>query len=325
LNEDLSKLSAALCDFHGVGARAVAHWEAATGLGVVVVTHDGFSSTPFVVTLRGHSPALTGYDGSGTGMGIFLSGARMITAQNPANGGDTLSTLAVGLGATNPAIATGEVTPPPPPSYVTLVTPALLVAGTNAKVTFSGLAPGAIGQDQVNFNVPASTPAGSQNLNLKIGAATSNTVTLPIGFRQVNSQVSIAKGQLKYHQAQHIYTQAVRIQNTSGTALPAAGTAELVSLTLSSQLVNGGGATCPSSDGSPYASFTFAGTGSAQTATLLLAFTDSGAVNESPRAVAAVSTRPASIVARLLYFWFMTSPVARHHHHAATHARRAVS
>jgi hypothetical protein len=39
-------------------------------------------------------------------------------------------------------------------------------------------------------------------------------------------------------------------------------------------LTNGGGTSCPSSDGSPYKSFTLEGSGTAQTATFTLDFTD---------------------------------------------------
>jgi len=49
----------------------------------------------------------------------------------------------------------------------------------------------------------------------------------------------------------------------------------LTNLSSTSQLSDGGGASCPSSDGSPYRSTSFTGAGAAQTATVTLSFTDS--------------------------------------------------
>ena len=214
-------------------------------------------------------------DGSGTGLGIFFSGASFtpISTTNPANGGDSLSTFAIGLGATTPAIATGEITPNPPPLYVTLATPTLSAGGKQAAIVFSGLAPGLLATDQVNFTLAPDTPTGTRNVTLKIGNGSSNVVTMPIGCLDVTNSVSVSLGPLT-HQSGSKYSQKVTIQNTSGTTLQTKGSVVLTALTSTSTLNNGGGTSCPSSDGSPYKSFTFTGAGSAQTASVTLSFND---------------------------------------------------
>jgi uncharacterized protein (TIGR03437 family) len=245
-------------------------WEAAVGTGSLIVTVDGSSSTPVQVSLTEYSPALEALNAQGTGAGVFFSGANLISSTNPANGGDTISAWATGLGATNPAIAAGEVTPQPPPSYVTR-TPSVTLGGMPARVTFSGLLPGAVATDEVNFTVPADVvPGPAVAVVIGIGGDVSNTVTLPVGCQQVNSQVSIKRSELHHGSGEH-YAQGIRIENTSTGTLPATGSVILTSLPSTAQLMNGGGATCPSSDGSPYLSFTF--TGTPQTATFSIDFT----------------------------------------------------
>jgi uncharacterized protein (TIGR03437 family) len=249
-------------------------WEAATGKGHVVVTADGVSSTPFAVTISKYSPALSSDNGTGSGLGEFFSGANLITTTNPANAGDTLTTYAVGLGATTPAIATGEITPAPPPFYTTLVVPTLTVGKKAASILFSGLAPGVLAIDQLNLTLATNTPVGTADtVDLTIGSASTNLITIPIGCLDETANVSVALGPLG-HPSSGKYTQKVSITNTSGAALPAKGSMILTGLTSTATLTNGGGTSCPSSDGSPYKSFTLEGSGTAQTATFTLDFTD---------------------------------------------------
>lgn len=248
-------------------------WEAKIGAGSVVVEHDSLSSTPFAVTVTRYSPALVSANGSGSGTGVFLSGGtKLISTTNPANGGDLLVTYAVGLGATTPAATTGVVTPNPPPLYVTLGSPSLVI-GKKAQILFSGLAPGVLATDQLNFILAPNTPVGTDTVDLTIGAYSTGLITIPIACLDVTTGVSVSKGPITNPSAGK-YQQKVTITNTSGKALPARASLVLTGLTSSATLTDGGGATCPSSDGSPYRSFAFTGTGSAQTATFYLTFTD---------------------------------------------------
>lgn len=252
-------------------------WDAKIGAGSVVVEHDSLSSAPFAVTLTRYSPALVSANGSGSGTGVFVSGSKLISTTNPANAGDTLTTYAVGLGATSPAATTGVVTPNPPPLYVTLAAPSIVV-GKKAEVLFSGLAPGVLATDQLNFTLAPNTPVGTDTVDLTIGAYSTGLITIPVACLDITTDVSVSKGPITNPSAGK-YAQKVTITNTSGKALPAKASLVLTLLTSSAALTDGGGATCPSSDGSPYRSFTFTGSGSAQTATVTLTFTDATSGN----------------------------------------------
>ena len=247
-------------------------WEAKLGPGKFIVEHDGLSSAPFSVTLSKYSPALFVSNNSGTG--LFYSGAIQITSANPANGGDTLTTFAVGLGQTNPPAVTGVNTPNPPPYYVTLAAPSISVGKRPADILFSGLLPAALAIDQLNLTLAPNTPVGTQTVLLRVGSASTNLVTVPIGCQDFTSAVSVTTGPLQ-NPSPGQYTQTVTIQNTSGKRIAAKASLLLTKLTSSAQLTNGGGKSCPSSDLSLYKSFTFTGSGASQTATVTLDFTDS--------------------------------------------------
>jgi uncharacterized protein (TIGR03437 family) len=249
-------------------------WEVATGKRSVVVEHDSLSSTPFAVTVTQYSPALVSDDGSGSGLGEFFTpNGTLITTTNLANAGDTLTTYAIGLGDTTPASTTGVDTPAPPPLYTTLATPAIVVGGESAALLFSGMAPGALATVQLNFTLATNTPVGTETVAVTVGTASTRLITIPIGCEDVTTGVSVSKGPLK-KVSEGKYSQKVTITNTSGKQLAAKGSMVLSALTSTATLTNGGGASCPSSDGSPFKSFSFTGTGDAQTATFALDFTD---------------------------------------------------
>jgi uncharacterized protein (TIGR03437 family) len=91
----------------------------------------------------------------------------LVTASKPANAGEELTAWATGLGATNPAATTGQVSSTPLPTAQTLginfnytvnalatkPRPAFVPAPTLAPL-YSGLAPGFLGLYQINFVVP---------------------------------------------------------------------------------------------------------------------------------------------------------------------------
>jgi uncharacterized protein (TIGR03437 family) len=152
---------------------------AATGPSNLVVSYTGAASTPFPVTLNAYAPALSTASGTGSGIGAFTDGANVVSASSPAHVGDTITAYGVGLGATNPVVATGVLSPSNPLA-VTLAQPTVTVGGIAATVTFSGLAPGYIGLYQVNFTVPLNAPIGDQNVILTIGGIASPVVILPV-------------------------------------------------------------------------------------------------------------------------------------------------
>jgi len=111
-------------------------------------------------------------------LGQFLDNSNaQITSANPAAPGDSISVIAIGLGATSPQAQTGK---PPSAALPTVGVPKVNVAGQAATVVFSILIPGQVGLYQVKFRVPDGIPAGNQSVDLEIGGKKSNAVLLPV-------------------------------------------------------------------------------------------------------------------------------------------------
>jgi uncharacterized protein (TIGR03437 family) len=142
------------------------------------------------VQLNRHAPGLyTTNERFGT---IFKPLGTLVTPQDPANPGDRLTLLAVGLGPTNPAIATGAL--PPSGSAPTTTQPRVLVSDRVAEVFSSSLSPTLIGIYLVGFVVPDGLPAGNHPVRLEIGDASSNAVPMPVAPARVPSISGVVNG-----------------------------------------------------------------------------------------------------------------------------------
>jgi uncharacterized protein (TIGR03437 family) len=97
------------------------------------------------------------------------------TMLNPAPKGSYITIYATGLGAVNPAVAAGQVTPNSPISTIVKTDIAASIGGVPAVVTFAGLAPGLRGYYQVNLQVPQGAPSGAQELIVSTGGNPSQT------------------------------------------------------------------------------------------------------------------------------------------------------
>ncbi len=85
--------------------------------------------------------------------------SRPITFGNPARIGSALQLFATGLGAVDPAAATGAAAP----ASSTVRSPVRVrFGGVEVPVSFQGLAPGSVGLYQVNVTLPATVPTGDQ-------------------------------------------------------------------------------------------------------------------------------------------------------------------
>lgn len=116
--------------------------------------------------------------------GIFVvahaSSGTAVTPANPALQGEYLTIYCAGLGPVTSPPATGAAAEASPPS-ATPVNPAVTIGGVAASVVFSGLTPGLAGLYQVNAQVPANVPGGSDVVVvLSIGGADSNTVVTAV-------------------------------------------------------------------------------------------------------------------------------------------------
>jgi trimeric autotransporter adhesin len=145
-------------------------------------TVNGQTSAIQTVSLASFAPGIFSMNGQGNGQGAILDASyRLVDSSNPATTGSTvIQVYCTGLGpVTNPQ-PTGLPASAEPLSLTT-TTPILTVGGVQATVLFSGLAPGTVGEYQVNAIVPVGSPKGAAvPVVVTVGGATSNTVTIAV-------------------------------------------------------------------------------------------------------------------------------------------------
>jgi uncharacterized protein (TIGR03437 family) len=183
-----------------------------TTIPVIVTTGSGGPSAAFNITLVQYAPVLINKtDGPLTSPRHNSTGVA-VTASTPAVAGETVVFYAIGLGPTNPAVATGALGPPSP-FAVTTTTPTVSLGtnavpgatarlangqaffGANASGPENGSAQAFIGVYQVNFVVPAGTAAGSYQVSLTVGGATSNSLTLAVGTAPTGPVITAIVGE----------------------------------------------------------------------------------------------------------------------------------
>lgn len=153
----------------------------------IQVTANGQTSAPQNVLIAPFSPGLFSTNQSGRGQGaILIANTNTLVAPagsipgrdtRPAKPGEFITIFCTGLGAVIPALATGE----PGANNTTATLPMVTIDGTPATVQFSGIAPGFVGLDQVNVQVPLGTrTAGDIPVVLTIGGQPSNAVTIAV-------------------------------------------------------------------------------------------------------------------------------------------------
>jgi uncharacterized protein (TIGR03437 family) len=135
---------------------------------VITVLNNGVQGFPI------NAGALLAYPGVFTTDGVHgaieHANGQLVTPANPAATGEVVAVFATGLGPVSPDPGTGNPAPRSALSQTTS-TPTVTIAGLAAVVQFSGLAPGFVGLNQVNVQVPANVPSGDQDLviTIKVG------------------------------------------------------------------------------------------------------------------------------------------------------------
>jgi uncharacterized protein (TIGR03437 family) len=155
--------------------------DSATGAQPVLVRNSNGAATAGTnITVAATAPGLF-FDANG---GIFQKNSdfSLIGANNRARAGDIVLAYSTGLGATNPALQTGQVTPLPGANstFYNTGTASVTVGGQNARVIYSLATPGFAGLYQTAFEVPAGVAAGNQPVVLRVGSVASNSVNLAV-------------------------------------------------------------------------------------------------------------------------------------------------
>jgi uncharacterized protein (TIGR03437 family) len=148
----------------------------------LTATVNGQSSPAQSVNLAQYSPGIFTTNGQGSGQGAVLDTSyRLLDSSNPATAGSAVALIfCTGLGPVTNQPKSGAASPSNPLAK-TIATPTVTVAGFPAQVLFSGLAPGLVGEYQVNILVPAGAPTGNAvPVVILIGGVASNTVTMAV-------------------------------------------------------------------------------------------------------------------------------------------------
>jgi uncharacterized protein (TIGR03437 family) len=148
----------------------------------LIVKGADFVTVPETITVATARPGIFTTTQDGKGQGVIMDAAnRLVDSANPAKAGDVVVVVyCTGLGATSPAVRSGEAAPASPLARV--VTPVTVtIGGQPAAVQFAGLTPGFVGLYQVNVQIPGGiTPGSSVALVITQDGVPSNTVTLAV-------------------------------------------------------------------------------------------------------------------------------------------------
>jgi uncharacterized protein (TIGR03437 family) len=135
----------------------------------IVVSDNGLVSTTLQVPVAAFAPAfflLGGKYAAAVHADGKIVGPATLVANNstPAVAGETIALFATGLGATNPAVANGQIVS----TAATLAAPAIVyIDGTPIAPAYAGLT--ATGLYQINLVVPSGLSSGDHNINVVVG------------------------------------------------------------------------------------------------------------------------------------------------------------
>jgi uncharacterized protein (TIGR03437 family) len=174
-------------------------WEALPGgtVNVVVTTTAGTSAAQTVNVLTSQ-PGIFTANQSGTGQAVATDNAdgswaapsgsipgvnaHPFSIATQGQNGHAIILWCTGLGAVSNQPASSAGAPGPPNLAQTTTQPIVMIGGVQAQVLFSGLAPGFVGENQVDVLLGPNTPTGSAvPVTIQINGATSNQVTIAIG------------------------------------------------------------------------------------------------------------------------------------------------
>ena len=103
----------------------------------------------------------------------------VVGANNPANPGDNVALYLTGLGAPFPSNGDGALGPTTGDGLVQTIN--VDISGTDVgTLAYQGLAPGLAGLYQINFQIPAATPAGNNSLGITGPDSYTNEALIPI-------------------------------------------------------------------------------------------------------------------------------------------------
>jgi uncharacterized protein (TIGR03437 family) len=148
-----------------------------TGNVIVTVVSGTTSGVTTTVPVTSEAPGI--FVAVGTQGAVLDQNFTPNSPTAPAAVGSVIQIYATGLGATSPALASGQPGSVTTPFNFTVNPVTALINGQNAVVSFSAAAPGFVGLYQVNATVPAGTPTSNTvSLQISVNGKSSNSVTI---------------------------------------------------------------------------------------------------------------------------------------------------
>ncbi len=145
----------------------------------ILVTANGAITIPDQIDIVAVQPGVAAF--SDAKLIAQHSNFVLVDSTNPAKRGETLIMYLVGLGATNPPVASGAPSPGVLPLGIPTVLPTVTIDGTPTEVAFAGLTPFGVGLYQINFKVPDNARLNAPlEVLVKQGAYTANVTTLTV-------------------------------------------------------------------------------------------------------------------------------------------------
>ena len=155
----------------------------------IVARRGNFTSRPGEVAVAAASPGIFTVNLQGTGQGAILDaaataeagGAVLAAPGTAAPRGGIVSIYCEGLGRVTPEPAPGQPAPSAEPLARTALPVTVTIGGREARITYSGLAPGYFGLYQINAFIPEDAPAGDAvPVAVSVGGVASNVATLAV-------------------------------------------------------------------------------------------------------------------------------------------------
>lgn len=141
-----------------------------------IVNNMATGPTVAVPVLSAH-PGIFNYTAGDLVFGAILhANFQLANTADPAVAGETVLIYCTGLGVVSSAPADGAAGN----GQKTSAMPVVTIGGSNAPVSFSGLAPSFVGLYQVNAEVPGGLKSGNQPVVIAMGSVSSNSVLLPV-------------------------------------------------------------------------------------------------------------------------------------------------
>jgi uncharacterized protein (TIGR03437 family) len=169
---------------------AIVPYAVGSSIARIQVNNNGVLSNVVTEFVNLTAPGVFTVPAGGLGYGAVLHGNySLVTAQSPAQVGETVAVYLTGLGTTNPVIPDGSAGPA---SSQTNNTIQVYIGGLQATVSYSGLAPGLAGLYQVNFAVPTGVTAGDNTLEIVGPDSDAAEALIPVGTALAASAASPA-------------------------------------------------------------------------------------------------------------------------------------